>query len=152
MLKSRIQGATVTQADLRYVGSVTVDLDLLDAADILPGELVAILDGTNGARLETYVIAGERGSGVLGINGAAAHLVHVGDTVALLTYAEMTAEEAKAYRPAVVQASEQNAVAKVESAPSRAASQGEAVTSPPLQPRSPLQQPKILAWCGPIPH
>lgn len=81
MLKSRIQGATVTQADLHYVGSVTVDLDLLDAVDILPGELVAILDATNGARLETYVIAGERGSGVLGINGAAAHLVHVGDTL-----------------------------------------------------------------------
>ncbi|GAA1772711.1 hypothetical protein GCM10009712_20950 [Pseudarthrobacter sulfonivorans] len=109
MLKSSIQGATMTQADLHYVGSVTVDLDLVDAADILPGELVAILDGTNGLRLETYVIAGERGSGVLGINGAAAHLVHVGDTVALLTYAEMTAEEAGAYRPAVVHASERNA-------------------------------------------
>src|SRR5215210_2610943 len=93
MLKSRIQGATVTQADLHYVGSVTVDLDLLDAADILPGELVAILDGTNGARLETYVIAGERGSGVLGINGAAAHLVHVGDTVILLAFAEMDEAE-----------------------------------------------------------
>jgi aspartate 1-decarboxylase len=152
MLKSRIQGATVTQADLHYVGSVTVDLDLLDAADILPGELVVILDGTNGARLETYVIAGERGSGVLGINGAAAHLVHVGDTVALLTYAEMTADEAEAYRPAIVQASERNAVAKVESAPFMAASHGRAVASPPLQPRSPLQEPKILAWCGPIPH
>jgi aspartate 1-decarboxylase len=152
MLKSRIQGATVTEADLHYVGSVTVDLDLLDAADILPGELVAILDGTNGARLETYVIAGERGSGVLGINGAAAHLVHVGGTVTLLTYAEMTAEEAEAYRPAVVHASERNAVSKVVSAPSRAASQGRAVASPPLQPGSPLEEPKILAWGGSIPH
>jgi aspartate 1-decarboxylase len=152
MLKSSIQGATVTQADLHYVGSVTVDLDLLEAADILPGELVVILDGTNGARLETYVIAGERGSGVLGINGAAAHLIHVGDTVALLAYAEMTAEEAEAYRPAVVQASERNAVAKVESAPSEAAPHGGDVASPPLQPRSHLQEPKILAWCGPIPH
>lgn len=89
---------------------------------------------------------------MLGINGAAAHLVHVGDTAALLTYAEMTAEEAEAYRPAVVQASERNAVAKVESAPSKAASHRRAVASPPLQPRSPLQEPKILAWCGPIPH
>jgi aspartate 1-decarboxylase len=152
MLRSSIQGATVTQTDLHYVGSVTVDLDLLEAADILPGELVAILDGTNGARLETYVIAGERGSGVLGINGAAAHLVHVGDTVALLTYAEMTAEEAEAYRPAVVLASERNAAAKVESAPSEAASHRRAVAFPPLQPRSPVQERKILAWCGPIPH
>src|SRR4051812_49505163 len=72
MLKSKIHRATVTQADLHYVGSVTVDLDLLEAADLLPGELVAIVDVTNGARLETYVIAGPRGSGVIGINGAAA--------------------------------------------------------------------------------
>src|SRR6266508_1252478 len=76
MLKSKIHRATVTQADLYYVGSVTVDEDLMDAADLLPGEQVAIVDVTNGARLETYVIPGERGSGVIGINGAAAHLVH----------------------------------------------------------------------------
>jgi aspartate 1-decarboxylase len=78
-MKSKIHRATVTQADLHYVGSVTVDADLLDAADLLPGELVHIVDVTNGARLETYTIAGERGSGVIGINGAAAHLVHPGD-------------------------------------------------------------------------
>ena len=80
MMKSKIHRATVTQADLHYVGSVTVDEDLLDAADLLVGELVHIVDVTNGARLETYSIAGERGSGVIGINGAAARLVHPGDT------------------------------------------------------------------------
>ncbi|MBD4657063.1 aspartate 1-decarboxylase, partial [Xanthomonas citri pv. citri] len=86
---AKIHRATVTQADLHYVGSVTVDQDLLDAADILPGELVSIVDVTNGARLETYTIAGERGSGVLGINGAAAHLVHPGDIVILIAYGQM---------------------------------------------------------------
>ncbi len=99
MFKSKIHRATVTHADLHYVGSVTVDLDLLDAADILPGELVAIVDVTNGARLETYTIAGERGSGVIGINGAAAHLMHENDIVILITYAQMTTEEAQAYDP-----------------------------------------------------
>ena len=102
MFKSKIHRATVTHADLHYVGSVTVDLDLLEAADILPGELVAIVDVTNGARLETYTIAGERGSGVIGINGAAAHLMQENDIVILITYAEMTTEEAKAYTPKVV--------------------------------------------------
>ena len=89
MLKSKIHRATVTQADLHYVGSVTVDADLMDAADLLEGEQVAIVDVTNGARLETYVITGERGSGVIGINGAAAHLVHPGDLVILLSYGVM---------------------------------------------------------------
>ena len=81
MMKSKIHRATVTAADLHYVGSITIDADLLDAADLLPGEQVAVVDVTNGARLETYVIEGERGSGVIGINGAAAHLVHTGDLV-----------------------------------------------------------------------
>jgi aspartate 1-decarboxylase len=102
MMKSKIHRATVTQADLHYVGSVTVDEDLLDAADLLPGELVHIVDITNGARLETYTIAGERGSGVIGINGAAARLVHPGDLVILIGYGQMTTEEAKACRPHVV--------------------------------------------------
>lgn len=102
MLKSKIHRATVTQADLHYVGSVTVDEDLLEAADLLPGELVHIVDVTNGARIETYTIAGERGSGVLGINGAAARLVHPGDVVILIGYGQMTTEEAKAYQPHVV--------------------------------------------------
>lgn len=102
MMKSKIHRATVTQADLHYVGSVTVDEDLLDAADLLPGELVHIVDVTNGARLETYTIAGPRGSGVLGINGAAAHLVHPGDLVILIAYGQMTDDEARAHRPRVV--------------------------------------------------
>jgi aspartate 1-decarboxylase len=102
MLKSKIHRATVTQADLDYVGSVTVDEDLMQAADLLPGEQVAIVDVTNGARLETYVIPGERGSGVLGINGAAAHLVHPGDLVILISYGVMDEIESIAYRPRIV--------------------------------------------------
>ena len=102
MLKSKIHRATVTQADLHYVGSLTIDEDLMDAADLLPGEQVAIVDVTNGARLETYVIAGERGSGVVGINGAAAHLVHPGDTVIVISYGLMDSAEAAGYEPAVI--------------------------------------------------
>ncbi len=102
MMKSKIHRATVTQADLHYVGSVTVDEDLLDAADLLPGELVHIVDITNGARLETYTIAGERGSGVIGINGAAARLVQPGDLVILIAYGQMETAEAKEYKPSVV--------------------------------------------------
>jgi aspartate 1-decarboxylase len=102
MMKSKIHRATVTQADLHYVGSVTVDEDLLEAADLLPGELVHIVDVTNGARLETYTIAGERGSGVIGINGAAARLVHPGDVVILIGYGQMETAEAKTFEPSVV--------------------------------------------------
>jgi len=102
MMKSKIHRATVTQADLHYVGSVTIDEDLLDAADLLPGELVHIVDITNGARLETYTIAGKRGSGVIGINGAAAHLVHPGDLVILIAYGQMDTAEARDYQPHVV--------------------------------------------------
>jgi aspartate 1-decarboxylase len=102
MMKSKIHRATVTQADLHYVGSVTVDQDLLDAADLLPGELVHIVDIDNGARLETYTIAGERGTGVIGINGAAAHLVHPGDLVILIAYAQMDDAEARDFQPSVV--------------------------------------------------
>jgi aspartate 1-decarboxylase len=102
MMKSKIHRATVTQADLHYVGSVTVDEDLLDAADLLPGELVHIVDISNGARLETYTIAGERGSGVIGINGAAARLVHTGDLVILIAYGQMEDAEAREFEPHVV--------------------------------------------------
>ena len=102
MLKSKIHRATVTQADLHYVGSVTVDEDLMEAADLLPGEQVAIVDVTNGARLETYVITGPRGSGVIGINGAAARLVHPGDLVILLAYGQMDDAEARTRQPQVV--------------------------------------------------
>ncbi len=102
MMKSKIHRATVTQADLHYVGSVTVDEDLLDAADLLPGELVHIVDITNGARLETYTIAGERGSGVVGINGAAARLVQPGDLVIIIAYGQMDDAEARSFSPHVV--------------------------------------------------
>ncbi|GAA3363684.1 aspartate 1-decarboxylase [Saccharopolyspora gregorii] len=110
MLKSKIHRATVTQADLHYVGSVTVDADLMDAADLLEGEQVAIVDVTNGARLETYVITGERGSGVIGINGAAAHLVRPGDLVILIAYGVMDEMEARSYRPKVIFVDADNAV------------------------------------------
>lgn len=102
MLKSKIHRATVTQADVHYVGSVTIDADLMEAADLLPGEQVAIVDVTNGARLETYVIEGERGSGIIGINGAAAHLIHPQDLVIIISYAVMTDAEARATPPRVV--------------------------------------------------
>lgn len=102
MLKSKIHRATVTEADLHYVGSVTIDADLMDAADLLEGEQVTIVDVTNGARLVTYAITGKRGSGVIGINGAAAHLVHPGDIVILIAYGTMTDAEAREYRPRIV--------------------------------------------------
>jgi aspartate 1-decarboxylase len=102
MFKSKIHRATVTKADLHYVGSITIDADLMDAADLLAGEQVAVVDVTNGARLETYVIEGERGTGVIGINGAAAHLVDTGDLVIVISYAAMSDAEAKAYLPKVV--------------------------------------------------
>ena len=120
MLKSKIHRATVTQADLHYVGSVTVDEDLLDAADLLPGEQVAIVDITNGARLETYVIPGERGSGVIGINGAAAHLVHPGDLVILISYGQMDDAEARSYRPRVVHVDADNRVIELGADPAEA--------------------------------
>ena len=102
MMKSKIHRATVTQADLHYVGSVAIDADLLDAADLLEGEQVAIVDITNGARIETYVIPGPPGSGVIGINGAAAHLVHPGDLVIIMSYAQVEDAEARALKPRVV--------------------------------------------------
>jgi aspartate 1-decarboxylase len=124
MFKSKIHRATVTHADLHYVGSVTVDLDLLDAADILPGELVSIVDVTNGARLETYTIAGERGSGVIGINGAAAHVVHEKDIVILITYADMSTEEAVAYVPKVVHVDNFNIIVSLGSDPAEGITEG----------------------------
>jgi aspartate 1-decarboxylase len=110
LFKSKIHRATVTQADLHYVGSVTIDGELLEAADLLPGELVHIVDVTNGARLETYVIEGERGSGVVGINGAAAHLVHPGDLVIIISYAQVTDAEARELRPTVVHVDDRNRI------------------------------------------
>lgn len=132
MLKSKIHRATVTQADLHYVGSVTVDQDLLDAADLLPGEQVAIVDINNGSRLETYVIPGRRGSGVIGINGAAAHLVHTGDLVILIAYGQMDDAEARAYQPRVVHVDAANQVIDLtaDAATAAAGTAGEPVPNP----------------------
>ena len=102
LLKSKIHRVTVTEANLSYVGSITIDQDLIDAANILPGEKVQIVNNNNGARLETYVIAGERGSGVVCLNGAAARLVQPGDVVIIMADAWMTYEEAQGFKPAVV--------------------------------------------------
>ena len=102
MLKSKIHRATVTQADLHYVGSISIDTDLMQAADLLEGEKVAIVDVTNGARLETYVIPAPAGSGTIGINGAAAHLVQEGDLVIIISYAVMDDSAARALQPRVV--------------------------------------------------
>lgn len=124
MFKSKIHRATVTHANLHYVGSVTVDKDLLDAADILPGELVAIVDVTNGSRLETYTIEGQAGSGVIGINGAAAHLVNVGDTVILISYAQMTTAEAREYSPTIVHVDAANKIVQLGTDPAEALTEG----------------------------
>src|SRR4029078_6366831 len=102
LMKSKVHRATVTQADLDYVGSVTLDSALMDAADLLEGEQVAIVDITNCARIETYVIPAPAGSGGTGINGAAAHLVHPGDLVIIMSYALLNDAEARALKPRVV--------------------------------------------------
>jgi aspartate 1-decarboxylase len=115
MLTAKIHRATVTHADLDYVGSITVDTDLLEAAAILPGEKVSVVDVTNGARLETYTIAGERGSGVIGINGAAAHLIHPDDIVIVIAYGQFTTEEAKAFAPRIVHVDAANRILALDS-------------------------------------
>ena len=102
ILKSKIHRVKVTEADLEYVGSITIDEALMEAANIYAGERVQVVDNTNGARLETYVIAGRRGSGCICINGAAAHLVNVGDTVIIMAYALMDENEARSFKPSIV--------------------------------------------------
>ncbi len=102
ILKSKIHRVTVTEARLDYIGSITVDQDLLDAAGIIPGERVYIVDNNNGARLDTYTIAGERGSGVICLNGAAARMAQPGDIIIIMAYATMTPEEAKDFQPKIV--------------------------------------------------
>jgi aspartate 1-decarboxylase len=102
ILKSKIHRVIVTEANLEYIGSITIDEELMEAANIYAGERVQVVDNTNGARIETYVIPGKRGSGCICINGAAAHLVHVGDTVIIMAYAMMTPEEQKSFKPAIV--------------------------------------------------
>ena len=114
MLKSKIHRATVTGSDLHYVGSITVDPDLLEAADILPHEQVAVVDVDNGARLETYTIPGERGSGTVQLNGAAARLVHTGDTIIVISYAEYDHEELSEYEPRVVHVDARNQIIDVD--------------------------------------
>lgn len=110
MMIGKIHRATVTQADLHYVGSITVDAHLLAAADLLPGQQVDVVDVTNGARLTTYVIAGEAGSGQICINGAAAHLVHPGDVVILIAYGMLSDAEARTYEPHVVLVDAENRI------------------------------------------
>lgn len=102
VLKSKIHRVSVTQANLDYIGSITIDEDLMDAAGIIANEKVAIVDNNNGARFETYVIRGERGSGVVCLNGAAARLVQPGDVVIIMAYAWMDAEEARTFVPKVI--------------------------------------------------
>lgn len=110
MLGGKIHRATVTEADLNYVGSITIDQDLLDAAGICVNEKVQIVNNNNGARLETYTIPGERGSGVICLNGAAARLVQKGDIVIIMSYVLMGNEEAKNHEPKVVLVSEHNKI------------------------------------------
>ena len=110
MLKSKIHRATVTQADLHYVGSIAIDTELMEAADLLEGERVVIADITNGARLETYVIPAPRGSGIIGINGAAAHLVNAGDLVIIMNYGMFEDAEARSLKPRVVHVDDRNRI------------------------------------------
>lgn len=110
MFKGKIHRATVTQADLNYVGSITIDSNLLDEANILPGEKVQIVNNNNGERIETYTIKGEAGSGVICLNGAAARKVQPGDQVIIIAYAQMTPEEAKTFEPSVIFVDENNKI------------------------------------------
>jgi aspartate 1-decarboxylase len=116
MLKSKIHRGRITGSDLNYVGSITVDADLLEAADIREHELVHVLDVDNGARFETYTIAGAPGSGEVTVNGAAARLVHAGDTVIVVSYAEYDEEELESYVPRVVHVNADNRIVTVDDA------------------------------------
>ncbi|MFC0820873.1 aspartate 1-decarboxylase [Moraxella marmotae] len=113
LLGGKIHRATVTQADLNYVGSITIDTDLLDAAGILVNEKVAIVNNNNGERFETYTIAGERGSGIVCLNGAAARKVQAGDIVIIMSYVMMNDDEAKTHKPNVVLVDEHNRITQV---------------------------------------
>ena len=110
MLKSKIHRVTLTEANLNYTGSITIDSDLLDAADILPYEKVQVVDNNNGARFETYAIEGERGSGVICLNGAAARLGHPGDILIILSYVQLAEADARCHQPKVVQVDEKNRI------------------------------------------
>ena len=119
MMKSKIHRATVTDCDLHYVGSITVDADLLDAADVLEHELVHVVDVDNGARFETYTIAGERGSGTIQVNGAAARLVHRGDTVIVISYGDYSPADLESYQPRVVHVDLDNKIVGVDADPAQ---------------------------------
>jgi aspartate 1-decarboxylase len=108
VLKSKIHRATITQADLNYIGSISIDQDLMDAANLIEFEKVQVVNINNGERLETYVIRGERGTGVISLNGVAARKAHVGDLVIIASYAQMDFEEAKLHKPAIVFPTSQN--------------------------------------------
>jgi aspartate 1-decarboxylase len=112
VLKSKIHCATITEANLHYMGSITIDEDLMDAANLIAGEKVAIVDNNNGERFETYIIKGERGSGCICLNGAAARKVQVGDICIIMSYALMDFEEAKTFKPTVIFPDENNGVAE----------------------------------------
>src|SRR3954466_5672466 len=116
LLKSKIHRATVTASDLHYVGSITIDPELLEAADILEHEQVHVVDVDNGARFETYTIPGERGSGEIKVNGAAARLVHTGDTVIVISYASYSADDLESYEPRVVHVDADNSIVTVDDA------------------------------------
>jgi aspartate 1-decarboxylase len=120
IMTSKVHRATVTQADLDYVGSCTLDATLMEAANLLPGEKVDIVDITNGNRLSTYLIEGPRDSGIVGINGAAAHLIHPGDLVILIAYGMFETAEAKTFAPSVVFVDERNAITRIGSDPAEA--------------------------------
>ena len=119
MLKSKIHRATVTAADLHYVGSLTVDPDLLEAADILENEKIHVVNVDNGARFETYTIAGRRGSGELQVNGAAARLAHQGDTVIVISYAQYSVSDLEGYEPRVVHVDLDNRIVTVDADPAQ---------------------------------
>jgi len=113
MMKAKLHRATVTEANLNYVGSITIDQELLEKVDILPNEKVQVVNNNNGARLETYVIPGERESGVICLNGAAARLVQKGDTVIIISYAVISEEEIGSYKPKVAIMNEKNQIEKL---------------------------------------
>ena len=113
MMNSKIHRARVTESNLNYVGSITIDTDILEAVDILPNEKVAIVNNNNGARFETYVIAGERGSGKICLNGAASRLVEVGDVVIIMTYAQLNEEEIKTHAPKVAVLNKNNDIVEM---------------------------------------
>jgi len=132
MLKSKIHRATITDSDLHYVGSITIDPDLLEAADILPHEQVAVVDVDNGQRFETYTIEGERGSGEVKVNGAAARLVHTGDTIIVISYAQYDRAELAEYEPVVVHVERgTNRIIDVDAAVSTLLTETARVTSAP---------------------